>query len=92
MADDLLVDGDDPKNREKVLDSLSGETLPARPIREVMDGCDAVGSQITGGIPSFDPAPQSGGGRHVRLSIQQNIENDVQIEQQGQAHLYFSFR
>ncbi len=90
MAKDFLVDRRNPKHREQILHRLSREATTPGAASEVMNRGYGMSRQKPLCQPLLDPGPQQGRGIRVRLSFQEDVENDVQIKEEASLHSYLS--
>lgn len=86
--DDIVVDRRDAEYADESLDALAGKPGPTSPFQDVEDRCHAMGRNQPLPVAPFNGRPQRRRDISIRLPIEDDVEEDVEVEQEP-LHRYF---
>jgi hypothetical protein len=79
---DLFVHARCAKDGEQLSDDVASERRPPRAARQVVGGRESMGRKVPDCGAKLDCSPQGYGGRGVNGSLQQHVQNDVDVEEE----------
>lgn len=88
---DRLIYGRDAKHTDQPLDTLSGERSAASFLYQIEDRRDSVSGDQTSSLAGFDCSPNRCGRIGIRATIQEYIEDHIEVEKE-RLHRYFRAR
>ncbi len=90
-SDDVVIDRSDGEDANETFHALARERRVTSLLEEVEDRGDAVGEDHPVPLSAFDGCPQRGGDIRVGRTVEDDVEEDVQIQQKT-LHRYFRMR
>ena len=90
-SDDLVVDRCNGEDANETLHALAGEGRVTSLLEEVEDRRDAVGGYHAVALSAFDRCPQRSCDIGIWWTIENDVEEDVQVEEKT-LHRYFRLR
>ena len=80
FTDDCVIGSCNAKDAEQGFQSAASLRGSLAPADQVVEGGDGVGGEVTFGGTGFDGFPDGGACIHMRLAVEQHVENDVDID------------
>ena len=90
-SDDVVIDRRDAEDANQTLDALASERCVTSLLEQIENRGDAVSGDHTVAFPSFDRRPQRGGDISVGWTVENHVEEDIEVEQKT-LHRYFRLR
>jgi hypothetical protein len=80
-SNDTVIDGSDAEDAHQPFDALPGERRISSLLEKIKDRCETVRGDEATTVPIFDCRPQGRGGVGAGFTIEDHVQNDIEIEQ-----------